>query len=343
MSKTLKLQTIIELDNKYSTTRRVVKDFPVSEYKVENQLKSHALLPDNKERIAQGGLRTKGYFKCNMLNKPLFSIITVVYNGDNYLEKTINSVINQTYDNVEYIIIDGGSTDNTLDIIRRYEGQIDYWISEPDKGIYDAWNKAISCYLGEWINFQGADDYLFDKDVLKNVANTIIKGKYKAKIIYGDVVTVNEKDMICEELLSEWNKDKFINEGIYFSHQGVFHHRNLFTMVGKFNIKFSIAGDYELLLRELIKNDPVYMQGLYVSAMRQGGVSGSDNNAVLTIKQIKEAQNENNIYGSLYKYYWVMTKAYSKNYMYHLFGDVNAKKIINIYRRLTGRKKKWLV
>jgi len=338
-----KIPVTIELDKRYSTTRRLIKEFPVSEAQVKEELKQFVFLPDNKARCDQGGLRTKGYYKYSDSNRPLFSIIMAVYNGDRYLERTINSVINQTYDNVEFIVIDGGSTDNSLDIIKRYDEQIDYWISEPDKGIYDAWNKAISCHLGEWINFQGADDYLFSKDVLENVANKIIDGKYKANIIYGDVVIINEHDMICEELISQWDKEKFINEGIYFSHQGVFHNHNLFKTVGKFNPKLSIAGDYELLLRELKKNDPIYMKGIYISAMRQGGVSGSDENAVVTIKQLKEAHKENHVHCMVYKYYWILLKADLKKYAYHLIGDIKTKKIINIYRKLTGRKKKWLV
>jgi len=334
---------IIKLDNKYSTTRRVIKELTVSEAQIKGRFNNFNLLPDNKERYAQGGLRTKGYYKCNEPDKPLFSIITVVYNGGRYLEETINSVINQTYDNVEFIIIDGGSTDNSLDILYRYDEQIDYWVSEPDEGIYDAWNKAISCHLGEWINFQGADDYLFSEDVLENVANKIIDGKYKVNIIYGDVVIINEQEMICEELISQWDKEKFINEGIYFSHQGVFHNHNLFKTVGKFNPKLSIAGDYELLLRELKNNDPIYMQGIYISAMRQGGVSGSDENSVTAIKQLKESQKENSVNSSPYKYYWILFKAYIKKYGYYFFGDVKTKKLINAYRKLSGRKKKWLV
>ena len=90
--------------------------------------------------------------------KPLISVITVVYNGEKYLEETIQSIINQTYDNVEYIIIDGGSTDGTVDIIKKYEDRIDYWVSEKDKGISDAFNKGVKVAKGDYINFQGDGD-----------------------------------------------------------------------------------------------------------------------------------------------------------------------------------------
>src|ERR1700742_4639960 len=111
----------------------------------------------------QGGLRLKGIKKQSEIDNPLVSVVTVVYNGAKHLEQTINSVLNQSHKNVEYIIIDGGSTDGTLDIIKRYEDKIDYWQSERDGGIYFAMNKGVSLAKGELIGILNADDfYLLD-------------------------------------------------------------------------------------------------------------------------------------------------------------------------------------
>lgn len=100
---------------------------------------------------------------------PRITIITVVYNGEDVLEKTIQSVINQKYENIEYIIVDGCSTDSSIDIILKYEEKIDCWISEKDSGIYDAMNKGIKLAAGEWLNFMNAGDVFFDLDVIKDI------------------------------------------------------------------------------------------------------------------------------------------------------------------------------
>lgn len=107
-----------------------------------------------------GGLRQSGVYQEDADEMPLFSVITVCYNAVNVLESTINSILLQNYKNIEYIIIDGGSSDGTLDIIRKYEDRIHYWISEPDNGIYDAMNKGIRLAGGRWINFMNAGDRL---------------------------------------------------------------------------------------------------------------------------------------------------------------------------------------
>lgn len=102
-------------------------------------------------------------------NLPLISIVTVSYNTVSVIEQTILSVINQTYPNIEYIIIDGGSTDGTVDIIKKYSDKVSYWVSEPDKGIYNAMNKGIIQAHGEFLNFMNAGDTFYDKDVLSKV------------------------------------------------------------------------------------------------------------------------------------------------------------------------------
>jgi len=117
----------------------------------------------------EGGLRTRDIRKESQPGRPLISVITVVYNGAQHLEQSILSVLGQSYDNIEYLIVDGGSTDGTLDIINKYEDRLDLWISEPDNGIFDAMNKALDCARGDWLYFLGADDKLANPDTFSNI------------------------------------------------------------------------------------------------------------------------------------------------------------------------------
>jgi glycosyltransferase involved in cell wall biosynthesis len=105
-----------------------------------------------------------------MINMPLISIITVSYNNQDGLEQTIQSIINQTYKNIEYIIIDGGSTDGTVEIIKKYEDNIEFWTSESDNGIFDAMNKGLSHAHGEWVHYLNSSDVYFSHTTLENFA-----------------------------------------------------------------------------------------------------------------------------------------------------------------------------
>lgn len=118
-----------------------------------------------------------------MGNNPLITVITVVLNAKVHIEQTIQSVINQTYPDIEYIVIDGGSTDGTLEVIKKYEDKITLWKSESDKGIFDAMNKGIDLATGEWINFMNAGDHFYTNDVLEQVFKT---ENADVDVIYGD-------------------------------------------------------------------------------------------------------------------------------------------------------------
>ncbi len=152
----------------YSTTQLLTQEKPQLIAHVNNKYENILFHFDNTVSL-DGGLRTKGYFKGSLPNKPLISVITVVYNHDEYLARTIESVINQSYDNVEFIVIDGGSTDNTLNTINKYQDMIDYFLSEEDFGIYDAMNKALKLIQGEYYLVLGADDYLYPNAIFEIV------------------------------------------------------------------------------------------------------------------------------------------------------------------------------
>jgi cellulose synthase/poly-beta-1,6-N-acetylglucosamine synthase-like glycosyltransferase len=150
-----KLSTTLNL---WQTNERNVLNH-LDEFKtLKDQFETILFLPKTASRKGKGGLRTKGYFKSRNSQKPLITIITVVYNNQEDIEETILSVINQSYDNIEYLIIDGGSSDNTVDIIKKYNNSIDYWISEKDNGIYDAMNKGCRLATGAGLCFLNSGD-----------------------------------------------------------------------------------------------------------------------------------------------------------------------------------------
>jgi glycosyltransferase involved in cell wall biosynthesis len=173
------------------------------------------------------------------LNHPLISIITVVYNCVNTLEKTILSVVHQDFYNFEYIIIDGGSTDGTLEIIKKYQDNIKLWISESDKGIYDAMNKGVKIAKGDYLYFLGGDDLLFSNSVLYNIS---IKLTDKNKIYYGNVL-FKTRNVIYDNKFSSL---KIVTRNI--SHQSIFYPREIFDKYS-FDIKYRIFADYALNLK----------------------------------------------------------------------------------------------
>ena len=164
-----------------------------------------------------------------MSENPLFSIITVVYNGEQFIEKTIQSVISQTFLSVEYIVIDGGSIDGTLSIINKYKKNFAYTESSKDEGVYDAMNKALSHVNGEWVLFMNAGDIFITLDTLVRVSEAI-SFQDELDLVYGDVVLGNEHRTLIKA--KEFN---FIKFGMPFCHQSVFVQTNIFSSIFFFN------------------------------------------------------------------------------------------------------------
>ena len=193
----------------------------------------------------QGGKRLKNFSKNT---KPLFSIITVVYNNQKYLEETIQSVLSQSFKNYEYIIIDGGSKDNTLDIIKKYEQYIDYWISEKDKGIYDAFNKGMSLCKGDYIGIINSDD-VYEKNALEIIYKYLEKDKYK------------KLDFIFGSVRKHWGvlhgykpRKIYYSWGFYSSHStGFFLKRESAKIIGLYNLKYKYHADYDYFYRMIVK------------------------------------------------------------------------------------------
>ena len=221
--------------------------------------------------MLSGGLRTKN------INTPPITIITVVRNGEETLEATILSVINQTYSNIEYIIIDGASTDGTVDIIKKYEGKIDYWISEPDKGVYDAMNKGIFRTEGGWINFLNSGDTFYNNNVINDIfANDL----NEVDVVYGDLVISIENFKTIKRSLPP--KKENIQT---LCHQTIF----VRTEVQKkyfFDLQYQIASDYDSLLKMYADNKIFKLLPIIVVDYSGDGISN-----LFQEKAIKEIFN----------------------------------------------------
>lgn len=254
------------LNPQYSTTRMVTKERPEIRNNSSSKVQTQLFLPPHLQHGGRGGLRIKGYFKKSFETKPLISIITVVYNGVKHLEKTIQSVTGQNYDNVEYIIVDGGSNDGTLDIIKKYEEVIDYWMSEPDKGISDAFNKGIETATGDWLNFLNAGDCFISKETVSNVAK-YFKQKH--------IITGFSKSGKGKCPRRPKNNLQPLQIKARISHQASFISKSIFLKKGNFSTDFRIRMDYDLWMRVLKEYDFLFIDDILV-CFDATGISGSD-------------------------------------------------------------------
>ena len=197
--------------------------------------------------VLEGGLRKKNIFKTSKNGKPLISIITAVLNNEKYLEESIKSLHSQSYDNYEHIILDGGSTDKTLNIIKKYDDKIDYWCSKNDNGIYDAFNNGMKLAKGDYIGFLNSDD------VYTNNAFELLN-------IY--IKNFPSKDFIFGAVKKHWGVlygykpyKIFWSWGFYSSHStGFFIKRKSAKKVGLYNLKYKYSSDYDYFFRMIVKD-----------------------------------------------------------------------------------------
>ncbi|MDJ0745512.1 MAG: glycosyltransferase family 2 protein [Xenococcaceae cyanobacterium MO_167.B27] len=182
---------------------------------------------------------------------PLISVITVVYNAEKYIEKTILSVLQQSYKNYEYIIIDGGSTDGTVELIKKYEKNLTTWVSEPDAGIYDAMNKGIKLAQGEIIGIINSGD-TYTENSLETIATLYQKHPQQNKyvVLSGAMYRFDDSKKIQFKLVkSQQDLDSRINYGMPINHPATFVTKDTYKLLNYFNTDYRICGDYDLIYR----------------------------------------------------------------------------------------------
>ncbi len=201
---------------------------------------------------------------------PKCSIVTVVYNGEAVLPLTLKSIISQTFRDYEYIIIDGASTDGTVDLIRQNQKHIAKWVSEADQGLYDAMNKGLALAQGEYVWFLNAGDRIFDPQTLEKI---FTQTPPNADVIYGDTMIVDEegRDIGPRRLKAPESLNwESLRDGMVVCHQAVIVKRSL---AEAYNLKYKVAGDYEWLIRVLRKSKNTYYTRFYICRFLEGGIN----------------------------------------------------------------------
>jgi len=210
------------------------------------------------------------------MDQDIVTVVTVTYNAEDLLEDTILSVINQSYDNIEYIVIDGASSDKTVDIIKRYEDHIDYWVSEPDDGIYFAMNKAIKKATGKWINFMNAGDTFFDLNIIQNVMDV---KEIDAELIYGNFQIKETK-----AIRKAWDKSEW-HFHTPFCHQTLFTKTSLMKEE-LFDTGYRLAADHNFFIAMYKKGKNFFYIDKNLAIFSLGGFAES-NKLLMNIESIK--------------------------------------------------------
>jgi glycosyltransferase involved in cell wall biosynthesis len=269
-------------------------------------------------------------------------IIVAVYNGKATLQQCIDSVAQQTYLNKELIIIDGGSKDGTVELLKADSNKFSYWISEPDRGIYNAWNKGLAQADGEWICFLGADDYFWDITVLERMAVHLEMLPASIRVAYGQIMRISDDGQSPRPIGESWEQVKeSFKQRMCIPHTGMMHRRTLFEQHGKFDESFRISGDYELLLRELKSGDAVFIPYIIVAGQRLGGISDDTANFFTMQREIMRAQR---MHGQplLSKHYLKkMKKLYVNLLLWKVLGGQSARKLLDLRRWFKGLPPHW--
>lgn len=223
--------------------------------------------------------------------RPRMSVLIAVYNGAATLQRALDSVFEQSYPAVELIVMDGASTDGTPAILERNASRIAHWESEPDRGIYHAWNKALDHVRGEWVCFLGADDRYAGPDVFERVAGHLAEDAGGHRVVYGYLDKVLADGSVRRTPGGAWDdaRRRRFAQGRMIPHPATFHHRSLFERHGRFDESYRIAGDFEFLLRELVDHDALFIPVVVVE-FAAGGLSDRPGSRSLVAREVYRAR-----------------------------------------------------
>ena len=273
---------------------------------------------------------------------PLVSIVIAVLDGAKTIEHCIESVGRQTYPNIELVIMDGGSTDGTIEILRQNANTIRYWDSAKDKGVYHAWNKALEHISGEWVIFLGADDFLWSDDAIEQLVSRLVRTQKSNRIVYCQVAMVDAAGAILAVAGLPWGRiKKKFRQVMGIPHPATVYHKTVFCVHGKFDESFRIAGDFEFLLRELISADALFIPNLILTGMHHGGISSNPVNSLLMLREMRIAQKKHG--QRIAGLHWMISlvRARLRLFLWDFVGKEKAAKVLDWGRFLLGKRPFW--
>ena len=261
------------------------------------------------------------------LQMPLISVITVCLNASDYIEQCIQSVIHQKHEDFEYVIIDGGSTDGTKEIIETHKGSVSYWHSKPDRGLAHAFNEGVLHSNGKWLIFLYSDDYFLDESTLEKISSELLNNT-GADVIYGQVKIVSREQNPCYiggPYGGDFNWNDFLYRDI-IPHQAAFTNRSLFEQEGLFDENFNIAVDYEHYIRKGPTLSAIYVNQI-ISCMRDGGLSQESIWLSLRDQHMARIVNEVIPFFQAHRIYvWILFRAFAGR---HVKKVINFSKLLN--------------
>ena len=224
-------------------------------------------MQDSDKHKLVGGLRHRGYNKEGLPGQPLVSIITIVLNAEDHIQKTIESVLHQSYVPIEYIVVDGGSTDNTLSVIRQNDEKIDYWVSESDKGVSDAFNKGIIAARGKYIGLINAGDW-YEPETVQCVVETFLAAP-ETGVVCGALQFWDglKQEYICQSV------PRFLERDMTITHPTCFISADLYDSFGLYENEYKFAMDYKLLLRLKLQGVSFVALQTVLANMQHSGAS----------------------------------------------------------------------
>jgi glycosyltransferase involved in cell wall biosynthesis len=275
-------------------------------------------------------------------NKPFISIIIATYNTKFSIQRCLNSIIQQSFQNFEILVKDGLSTDQTISILNSKRKFLSYFDSSKDNGIYDAWNKALPHSRGEWICFLGADDYFINNNVLSKYTTFLKTIDYSTNgLVYGVNQIVNTKGEVLYYVGKPWHELKTqFNNYMSLPHQGLMHHRLQFENVGYFDKRYRIAGDYDWILRSIQYQTPIFWPNV-VCATPIGGISTVPKNNIICLIENRRAQKKNRIKPSIQSVIIQWTVVIIRFSLWYLLGEQRSRIFLDYVRYKRGLSPYW--